>query len=304
MSEFLFNHSSISIFYACEQRRLWCWCADSPEPSLVAYMISTISSWAGSYGVQLGTKVNRHTVSRSTYNMSMEILYDDPLLRPPGVYSRGWESYLYVCVWLNWNIKSKFIYLFTWDCCLCNMILIRKYLTGFFFRETNRSISQTKWLSTSTNIRSTIIIINEIQFLAPLDVRKQAEVVACTNEMKKRHLDTVLRQAADSSTCYSRNFKTLASLISWAGRFESYLVENPKDSFSRDVAPISMTPKCNDTHDLVTLSGDKTEEYAEKLNWYFVKLGRSNNGTEKYIMSGTDFNFSFTCISLFRNIGN
>ena len=38
------------------------------------------------------------------------------------------------------------------------------------------------------------------------------------------------------STCYSWNFKTLASLISWAGRFESYLVANPKDRFSRDVA--------------------------------------------------------------------
>ena len=29
---------------------------------------------------------------------------------------------------------------------------------------------------------------------------------------------------------------TLASLCSWAGRFESYLVENPEDRFSRDVA--------------------------------------------------------------------
>ena len=42
----------------------------------------------------------------------------------------------------------------------------------------------------------------------------------------------------NTSTCYSRNFKTLASLISWAGRFESYLVANPKDRFSRDVAQI------------------------------------------------------------------
>ena len=32
---------------------------------------------------------------------------------------------------------------------------------------------------------------------------------------------------------------SLASLCSWAGRFESYLVGNPKDRFSRDVAHMS-----------------------------------------------------------------
>ena len=35
---------------------------------------------------------------------------------------------------------------------------------------------------------------------------------------------------------YSRNFNPLASLCSWAGRFESYLVANPEDRFSRDEA--------------------------------------------------------------------
>ena len=29
---------------------------------------------------------------------------------------------------------------------------------------------------------------------------------------------------------------TIASFVSWADRFESYLVENPKDRFSRDEA--------------------------------------------------------------------
>ena len=42
-------------------------------------------------------------------------------------------------------------------------------------------------------------------------------------------------------TWSSRNFKTLASLISWAGRFESHLVANPEDRFSRDVAHIDLT---------------------------------------------------------------
>ena len=35
-----------------------------------------------------------------------------------------------------------------------------------------------------------------------------------------------------------QNLKPLASLYSWAGQFESYHVENPKDGFSRDVAQI------------------------------------------------------------------
>ena len=38
------------------------------------------------------------------------------------------------------------------------------------------------------------------------------------------------------STCYGQNFKTLASLCFWAGWFESTLVANPEDRFSRDVA--------------------------------------------------------------------
>ena len=33
-----------------------------------------------------------------------------------------------------------------------------------------------------------------------------------------------------------QNLKPLASLYSWAGQFESYLVANPKDRFSRDEA--------------------------------------------------------------------
>ena len=35
-------------------------------------------------------------------------------------------------------------------------------------------------------------------------------------------------KAQISSTCFSRNFKTLASLYSWAGQFESYLLANPR----------------------------------------------------------------------------
>ena len=44
-----------------------------------------------------------------------------------------------------------------------------------------------------------------------------------------RYFDSIIPILANS-----KNFKTLAGLCSWAGRFESYLVANPEDMFSRD----------------------------------------------------------------------
>ena len=54
MSDFWLDFSSTSILHVCEQRRLWAvarlqWCAGLPEPSLVACVISSIISWAGSF---------------------------------------------------------------------------------------------------------------------------------------------------------------------------------------------------------------------------------------------------------------
>ena len=48
----------------------------------------------------------------------------------------------------------------------------------------------------------------------------------------------ICEQQRCRSVCTSeiQNFKTLVSIWSRAGRFESYLVENPKDRFSRDEA--------------------------------------------------------------------
>ena len=50
ISDFWSDLSSTSILHVCEERRLWRLrgCAGSHEPSLVAYVISTIISWAGS----------------------------------------------------------------------------------------------------------------------------------------------------------------------------------------------------------------------------------------------------------------
>ena len=59
---------------------------------------------------------------------------------------------------------------------------------------------------------------------------------ACASAQSDQHLCCSLLGQYNTSTCYSRNFKTLTSLISRAGRFESYLVGIPDDRFSRDVA--------------------------------------------------------------------
>ena len=62
---------------------------------------------------------------------------------------------------------------------------------------------------------------------------------ACPSTQSDQRLCFSLPGQYDISTCYSRNFKTLASLYSWAGWFESYLFEHPEDRFSRDEAQLS-----------------------------------------------------------------
>ena len=58
-------------------------------------------------------------------------------------------------------------------------------------------------------------------------------------EFLRPYVDTPnLGEILPASTCYNRNFKTLASLCSWADQFESYQVANPEDRFSRDVAHV------------------------------------------------------------------
>ena len=51
-----------------------------------------------------------------------------------------------------------------------------------------------------------------------------------------QHLCCSLPRQYDISSIYIGNFMTLASFFSWADRFESYLVENSEDRFSRDEA--------------------------------------------------------------------
>ena len=49
MSDFWSEPLSTSLLHVCEQRRLWQTCTGSPESSLVASVVSTLISWAGSF---------------------------------------------------------------------------------------------------------------------------------------------------------------------------------------------------------------------------------------------------------------
>ena len=61
---------------------------------------------------------------------------------------------------------------------------------------------------------------------------------ACTSMQSDQHLYYLLHRWKKTSSTYIQNFKSLASLCGRAGEFESYLVGNPEDRFSHDVAHI------------------------------------------------------------------
>ena len=58
----------------------------------------------------------------------------------------------------------------------------------------------------------------------------------CASTQSNQRLCCSLPRQYHISSFYIRNFKPLASFGGCAGRFESYLVENPEDRFSRDEA--------------------------------------------------------------------
>ena len=61
---------------------------------------------------------------------------------------------------------------------------------------------------------------------------------ACASALSDQHLCCSLLGWNNTSTCNIQKFKTLASFWSWESRFESTLVKNPEDRFSRDVAQL------------------------------------------------------------------
>ena len=68
--------------------------------------------------------------------------------------------------------------------------------------------------------------------------QQQRRRSACASAQSDQRICYSLLRQYNTSSFYSRNFNTLASLISWAGRFESYLVANPEDRVSCDEAHI------------------------------------------------------------------
>ena len=58
----------------------------------------------------------------------------------------------------------------------------------------------------------------------------------CASEQPDQHLCCSLPRQHNISSFYISNFKPLASFCGCAGRFASYLVENPEDRDSRDEA--------------------------------------------------------------------
>ena len=64
-------------------------------------------------------------------------------------------------------------------------------------------------------------------------MRKPVYVISAQSDQR---LCCSLPSWYDSSSFYSRNFKPLCSFCGCAGWFESYLIANPDDRFSRDMA--------------------------------------------------------------------
>ena len=59
---------------------------------------------------------------------------------------------------------------------------------------------------------------------------------ACASAQSDQHLYCSLPRSYNTSSFYTQNFKSLASFSCRAGWFESYLVADPEDRFSRDEA--------------------------------------------------------------------
>ena len=65
---------------------------------------------------------------------------------------------------------------------------------------------------------------------------QQRRSSACASTQSDQRLCYSLLRQDNASNCYIQKFKPLASFYCCAGRFESYLVGNPEDRFSRDEA--------------------------------------------------------------------
>ena len=94
--------------------------------------------------------------------------------------------------------------------------------------ENNQVVSFSCWRPLHLNhvVRKPVLAICKQQRC------RSARACAKSNQ----HLYYSLLRQDNLSSFYIQNFKSLASVCSWAGRFEPYLVRNPEDRFSRDEA--------------------------------------------------------------------
>ena len=65
---------------------------------------------------------------------------------------------------------------------------------------------------------------------------QQRRISACASAQSDQRLCCSLLSYYNTYTCLIQYFKPLAGFCSRTGRFDSYLVGNPEDRFSRDVA--------------------------------------------------------------------
>ena len=75
---------------------------------------------------------------------------------------------------------------------------------------------------------------------AQSDQRLCCSLSACPSPQSDQCLCCLLLRSCNSSSLYIQNFKPLPSFCGCAGQFESYLVANPKDRFSRDKAQMQI----------------------------------------------------------------
>ena len=95
--------------------------------------------------------------------------------------------------------------------------------------------------------RCLLKVLNQRKISSTLSVNYMSQVmrkrVLChmqitTSAQSDQHLCCSLPRQYDMYTNYIQSCKILACFCSWAGWFEPYLVGNPKDTFSHDVAHI------------------------------------------------------------------
>ena len=109
--------SSTSILHVCEQRRLWRvrGCTSSPEPSLVAYVISTITSWAGSFVLHERFGITKDfnisvRFRNETMTSDIAIVLTLTLIWQQFKWKKRLKPWRFVARWYSVIKKSKFIH--------------------------------------------------------------------------------------------------------------------------------------------------------------------------------------------------